>query len=134
MLARARCGKPGHFIAACPTNGDPKFDKPAHRMRPVGIPKSMLKKVAPPPSEGAEADASRSGLVDRDGSLVTMVAYDTSFFRATERKKDHLEAVSVPDELKCPVTKQLFRNAVLLPCCGAGEAEGTKSLPLDLQN
>ena len=28
------------------------------------------------------------------------------------------DAEQVPEELRCPVTKSLFRDAVLLPCCG----------------
>ena len=119
-----RCSKPGHFIAQCPTNGDPRYDKAVVRRAPVGIPKSMLKKLAPPPPEGAEPDPNaRGGLIDRDGSIVAMVADEAQFAKATERRRDHLEDVAVPEELKCPVTHTLFRNAVLLPCCGASVSD-----------
>ena len=118
-----RCNKPGHFIAACPTNGDPKFDKPAKQMRAVGIPRSMLKRVVPTAAEGADGDEPRGGMVDLDGSSVKMVADDAQFLRTTEKSKAVLDSAALPDELRCPITKTLFRNAVLLPCCGASVSD-----------
>ena len=97
----------------CPTNGDSRYDKPVKNRAPVGIPKSMLKRVAPAPAEGADGEPS-AGLVDADGYTVTMVADDAQFRKATEKVQPQLETTAVPDELKCPITKTLFRNAVLL--------------------
>ena len=34
-----------------------------------------------------------------------------------------LDAEQVPEELRCPVTKRLFRDAVLLPCCGVSVSD-----------
>eukprot|EP00900_Chrysochromulina_parva_P002192 jgi/Chrpa1/11974/Chrysochromulina_OHIO_Genome00003768-RA len=86
-------------LAATSTGGDPR--------------------LAPPPKEGEAADVTVGGLIDRDGSIVRMVADDSQFFHLTERRKDHLDLSAVPNELKCPISKRLLRDAVLLPCCGA---------------
>ena len=34
-----------------------------------------------------------------------------------------LDAEQVPEELRCPVTMRLFRDAVLLPCCGVSVSD-----------
>lgn len=69
-----RCGKPGHWIDQCPTNGDPTFDKVRVR-RPTGIPQSMLRSV-PVPSSG-------TGLQLRSGQFVTLQPNEEEFARQT---------------------------------------------------
>ena len=124
-----RCNKPGHFIQACPTNGDPKFDKPIKPKLPVGIPKSMLKRVGQAPEDATDG-AVVGGLVDRDNFIVKMVSDDATFKKQVEKKQVVIDQASVPAELKCPVTQALFRNAVLLPCCGASVSDDAIALAL----
>jgi len=39
--------------------------------------------------------------------------------KRTPSTHEQVDAEAVPDELKCPITKTLFRDPVVLPCCGA---------------
>jgi len=95
-----RCGKPGHFIRNCPTNGDSRFDVPKAK-RTTGIPRTFLgttEGTASPPSRSSpslpETDSKTKGK-DKD----------------TANKK-------VPSELRCPTCNNLLADAVLIPCCG----------------
>lgn len=47
-----RCNQPGHLIAACPTNGDPAYDRKFSK-RSTGIPQCQLIKVADESVHGA---------------------------------------------------------------------------------
>jgi hypothetical protein len=40
-----RCGKTGHELSACPTNGDPAYDKYQITPKLLAVPKSSAKKV-----------------------------------------------------------------------------------------
>merc|ERR1719502_284877 len=59
-----------------------------------------------------------------------MVADDKQFAQATERRRAELAVGDVPAELRCPMTNALFRNAVLLPCCGASVSDDAISQAL----
>ncbi|GJD08191.1 Uncharacterized RING finger protein [Galdieria sulphuraria] len=69
-----RCGKPGHWIHHCPTNGDPNFDIVRVR-RPTGIPRSMLQSV--------EAPIRGTGLRTPGGEFVTLKPNQDEFSRRT---------------------------------------------------
>eukprot|EP00871_Galdieria_phlegrea_P000241 jgi/Galph1/1217/GphlegSOOS_G6086.1 len=69
-----RCGKPGHWIHHCPTNGDPNFDIVRVR-RPTGIPRSMLQSV--------EAPVRGTGLRTPGGEFVTLKPNEDEFSRRT---------------------------------------------------
>ncbi|CAM6015692.1 unnamed protein product [Sphagnum balticum] len=100
-----RCGQPGHFIQHCPTNGDPTYDM--RRMKPpVGIPKTRLK-----------ADQEGSYILP-DGSVAVMQPDETVF----AKEADALLAIrpiliEPPPELRCPLCKNIFKDAVMIPCC-----------------
>ena len=93
-----RCNKPGHFIQACPTNGDPKFDKAVKPKLPVGIPKSMLKRVGQAP-EG-EDGAMTGGLVDRDIHFIVKMVSDDATFRSRWRS-GRWSSTSRPSPMSC---------------------------------
>ena len=112
-----RCNTPGHYIQFCPTNGDSKFDQ-VKRRTPVGIPRSQLKTVATTADEGIEG-----GLQMPDGSIARMTPDEARFDKHQAKHQAQLDAEQVPEELKCPVTNSLFRDAVLLPCCGASVSD-----------
>jgi hypothetical protein len=43
-----RCGRPGHYIQHCPTNNDPRFNKPPAQkpqQRMLGVPTTAVTKV-----------------------------------------------------------------------------------------
>lgn len=69
-----RCNKPGHWIAKCPTNGDPAFDRVKVRP-PTGIPRSMLRNV--------DAPEKGTGLQDSSGQFVTLRPNEEEFARQT---------------------------------------------------
>ncbi|XP_024400814.1 E3 ubiquitin ligase PARAQUAT TOLERANCE 3 [Physcomitrium patens] len=100
-----RCGQPGHFIQHCPTNGDPTFDM--RKMKsPVGIPKTQLK-----------ADQEGSYILP-DGSVAVMQPDESVFAKEADAllaiRPTYLEP---PPELKCPLCGNIFRDAVMIPCC-----------------
>ena len=64
-----RCGTKGHWIHDCPTNNDREWDNRPRFKRTTGIPKSMLKKVEAPTTEGAQSGASLP-MVTSDGEYV----------------------------------------------------------------
>jgi protein MPE1 len=58
-----RCGKSGHYLNMCPTNGDVAFDGPRLK-KTTGIPKMFLKTVKREDAEG------KNVMVTADGDLV----------------------------------------------------------------
>ncbi|KAL1519430.1 hypothetical protein AB1Y20_022953 [Prymnesium parvum] len=122
-----RCNQTGHFIQFCPTNGDPKFDAANKRRMPVGIPRDRLEVIATADTEDGERI---SGFQMPDGSIARMVADESQFVKATKDSSSKVDDADVPEELRCPVTRKLFRNAVLLPCCGASVSDNAVSQAL----
>jgi hypothetical protein len=83
------------------------------RRAPVGIPMRNLQKIA----SSSDADIP-GGFLMADGSIARMVADERMFSKATSKSHEKVDAEAVPEELKCPITKKLFRDPVVLPCCG----------------
>eukprot|EP00063_Salmo_salar_P069409 XP_014044244.1 PREDICTED: E3 ubiquitin-protein ligase RBBP6-like isoform X2 [Salmo salar] len=48
-----RCGKNGHHIRNCPTNGEKGFEPPQRIKKSTGIPRSFMKEVDDPSIKGA---------------------------------------------------------------------------------
>eukprot|EP00011_Vannellida_sp_DIVA3-517-6-12_P007638 CAMPEP_0114628906 /NCGR_PEP_ID=MMETSP0168-20121206/13074_1 /TAXON_ID=95228 ORGANISM="Vannella sp., Strain DIVA3 517/6/12" /NCGR_SAMPLE_ID=MMETSP0168 /ASSEMBLY_ACC=CAM_ASM_000044 /LENGTH=412 /DNA_ID=CAMNT_0001840327 /DNA_START=118 /DNA_END=1352 /DNA_ORIENTATION=- len=110
-----RCGKPGHFISNCPTNGDPAYDKQKARA-PIGIPKAFLKPVEDPESLGGGA------LLMPGGGFAVMMQGNSAEFNklqsAVEAGSSGGAAGVVPNEMECPLCHELLNDAVMSPCCG----------------
>lgn len=107
-----RCGQKGHYIANCPTNADPNFDKPRLK-KSTGIPRAFLKTVA-----GTPGDTSGGVLVTPDGSLVVAVSNDQEWQKislATSRAV--INPDSVPDHLRCKICSLLINEPVCCPAC-----------------
>uniref|UniRef100_A0A7S1PHR6 DWNN domain-containing protein n=1 Tax=Percolomonas cosmopolitus TaxID=63605 RepID=A0A7S1PHR6_9EUKA len=103
-----RCGQPNHYIQDCPTNGDPKFN--VKRMkRPIGIPTTQLQKV-----DVAQA-GEKGAMVLPGGQIAVMKPNEAGFAKEVESST---KIVEVPQFLKCPMCKGLFKNAVVAHCCG----------------
>lgn len=126
-----RCGSIDHWIQACPTNGDPKFDNQPRIKRTTGIPKSFLRVVDKPEllqNDGLVDDTKgpKSYMVNSEGQFVVQVP-DQAAWEAFQKKnamsKEQeavLEARSkeIADRgLQCPVEKHIFVNPVKTPCC-----------------
>ncbi|GBC04691.1 hypothetical protein RclHR1_05810003 [Rhizophagus clarus] len=113
-----RCGQKGHWIQACPTNGDRSFDHMKVR-KTTGIPRSFLQKVEQvPPGKGV--------LVTQDGNLVIAQANDAAWQKFHARQKSYVttnevleDTFPVPQELQCMICSRLLREAVITPCCQA---------------
>ncbi|KAF3027699.1 hypothetical protein E8E15_006651 [Penicillium rubens] len=69
-----RCREKGHWIQACPTNNDPKYDGKYRVKRSTGIPRSLQTKVEKPESlapDGSTEDSRNTGvMVNADGDFV----------------------------------------------------------------
>ncbi|CAM0944739.1 unnamed protein product [Alopecurus aequalis] len=99
-----RCKVPGHFIQHCPTNGDTRYD--VRRMKPpTGIPKSML--MATP--DGSYALPSGAGAVLKPN--------EAAFEREIEGLPTTRSVGDLPPELRCPLCKEVMKDAVLTSKC-----------------
>uniref|UniRef100_I1QUR8 DWNN domain-containing protein n=1 Tax=Oryza glaberrima TaxID=4538 RepID=I1QUR8_ORYGL len=99
-----RCKVPGHFIQHCPTNGDARFDM--KRMKPpTGIPKSML--MATP--DGSYALPSGAGAVLKPN--------EAAFEKEIEGLPTTRSLGDLPPELRCPLCKEVMKDAVLTSKC-----------------
>ncbi|RUS30822.1 hypothetical protein BC938DRAFT_478920, partial [Jimgerdemannia flammicorona] len=123
-----RCGQKGHYINNCPTNGDKEFDKHPRIKRTTGIPRSFLKVVEEPKG----AVTSGGVMVTPRGDLVVAQADSSTWDKlmaksattltlgtsSTGDLADLYNSVPVRSDLECPICKGLFREAVVIPCCG----------------
>ncbi|EOA15457.1 hypothetical protein CARUB_v10004124mg [Capsella rubella] len=100
-----RCNVPGHFIQHCSTNGDPNYD--VKRVKPpTGIPKSML--MATP--DGSYSLPS--------GAVAVLKPNEDAFEKEMEGLPSTTRSVGeFPPELKCPLCKEVMRDAALTSKC-----------------
>ncbi|KAJ0974104.1 hypothetical protein J5N97_016069 [Dioscorea zingiberensis] len=99
-----RCKVPGHFIQHCPTNGDPNYD--IKRVKPpTGIPKSML--MATP--DGSYALPS--------GAVAVLKPNEAAFEKEIEGLPSTRPVNDLPPELRCPLCKEVMKDAVLTSKC-----------------
>ncbi|URE15418.1 DWNN [Musa troglodytarum] len=99
-----RCKVPGHFIQHCPTNGDPNYD--IKRVKPpTGIPKSML--MATP--DGSYALPS--------GAVAVLKPNEAAFEKEIEGLPTTRSVSDLPPELRCPLCKEVMKDAVLTSKC-----------------
>lgn len=107
-----RCGQKGHYIANCPTNADPNFDKPRLK-KSTGIPRAFLKTVA-----GTPGDASGGVLVTPDGSLVVAMSNDQEWQKiSSATTRAIIKPESVPEHLRCKICSLLLNEPTCCPSC-----------------
>ncbi|KAM6367545.1 E3 ubiquitin-protein ligase RBBP6-like [Alca torda] len=115
-----RCGKPGHYIKNCPTNGDKNF-KPVPRIKKsTGIPRSFMMEVKDPNTKGA--------LLTKSGTYAIPIINAEAYARGKKEKPTFLPVEPsssssssenpVPDELLCLICKEIMTDAAVIPCCG----------------
>lgn len=107
-----RCGQKGHYIAYCPTNTDPNFDKPKLK-KSTGIPRSFLKTVS-----ATDESAGAGVLVTPDGSLVVAVSNDQAWQKVSiAASRSAIDQTAVPAELKCMICTNLMNEPMCCPAC-----------------
>jgi Zn finger protein HypA/HybF involved in hydrogenase expression len=67
-----------------------------------------------------------------DGNFAKIMPNESEFSKQVVSSKSLVED-EVPSGLKCPICKNIFNNAVLIPCCGTSFCDGciTKTLVED---
>ncbi|KAJ6140439.1 hypothetical protein N7470_010444 [Penicillium chermesinum] len=127
-----RCREKGHWIQACPTNNDPKFDGKYRVKRSTGIPRSLQTKVEKPESlapDGSSDDSRNTGvMVNADGDFVIAKPDKASWELYQEKAKASAaaaaEAAAAEESkvlqargLECPIDKRMFLEPTKTPCC-----------------
>jgi protein MPE1 len=122
----------GHWIQACPTNNDPKFDGKYRVKRSTGIPRSLQTKVDKPESlapDGSTEDLRNTGvMVNADGDFVIAkpdkAAWELYQEKAKASAAAAAEAVAAEESkalqargLECPIDKRMFLEPTKTPCC-----------------
>ncbi|EEP80830.1 conserved hypothetical protein [Uncinocarpus reesii 1704] len=127
-----RCREKGHWIQACPTNNDPKFDGRYRVKRSTGIPRSFQKQVDKPDSrvlDGSDDDPKLSGvMVNADGDFVIAepdkASWELYQEKASAAAAAAAEIAAVENgrhlrsrNLLCPIDKRMFLAPTKTPCC-----------------
>ncbi|OQD62349.1 hypothetical protein PENPOL_c012G07892 [Penicillium polonicum] len=127
-----RCREKGHWIQACPTNNDPKFDGKYRVKRSTGIPRSLQTKVDKPESlapDGSTEDSRNTGvMVNADGDFVIAkpdkAAWELYQEKAKASAAAAAEAAAAEESkalqargLECPIDKRMFLEPTKTPCC-----------------
>ncbi|KAJ5455814.1 RING finger protein [Penicillium daleae] len=127
-----RCREKGHWIQACPTNNDPKFDGKYRVKRSTGIPRSLQTKVEKPDSlapDGSNDDSRNTGvMVNADGDFVVArpdkAAWELYQEKAKASAAAAAEAAAAEESkvlqargLECPIDKRMFLEPTQTPCC-----------------
>ncbi|GIJ98954.1 hypothetical protein Aspvir_001076 [Aspergillus viridinutans] len=127
-----RCREKGHWIQACPTNNDPKFDGKYRVKRSTGIPRSLQTKVEKPESlalDGSNEDLRNTGvMVNADGDFVIAkpdkAAWELYQEKAKASSAAAAEAAAAEYSkelqswgLECPIDKRMFLEPTKTPCC-----------------
>ncbi|BFZ58021.1 Protein mpe1 [Savitreella phatthalungensis] len=134
-----RCGEKGHWIQACPTNGDENFDNRKRVKRTTGIPRSQLQKidadtagvsvdgtVAVGPDGKPVEDAGNGVMVTAEGESVVFVPDAASwetYQRSAEQSalaRREQEKAALPEgfeDIACSICGKVAKDAVKVPCC-----------------
>lgn len=117
-----RCNVKGHWIQACPTNGDPDHTQPFQAKRTTGIPRSFLKTVEKP----VDGEAAKGIMLNADGEYVQVMT-DTKAWEKFQEKANASKAQAASADaaskeirergLECPIDKRRFVDPVKTPCC-----------------
>ncbi|KAL4885381.1 DWNN domain-containing protein [Aspergillus karnatakaensis] len=122
----------GHWIQACPTNNDPKFDGKYRVKRSTGIPRSLQTKVEKPESlmlDGSSEDLRNTGvMVNADGDFIITKPDQASWELYQEKVKANAAAAAEAAAaersrelqargLECPIDKRMFLEPTKTPCC-----------------
>ncbi|XP_067087747.1 E3 ubiquitin-protein ligase RBBP6 [Osmerus mordax] len=114
-----RCGKNGHYIRNCPTNGDKSFEAPQRIKKSTGIPRSFMMEVDDPSIKGAMlTNTGRYAIPTIDAEAYAIGKKEKPPFVAQAKSSSEEDEDPIPDELLCLLCKDLMTDAVVIPCCG----------------
>ncbi|XP_024539207.1 E3 ubiquitin ligase PQT3-like isoform X1 [Selaginella moellendorffii] len=99
-----RCNEPGHYIQHCPTNKDPSYNIKRVKL-PTGIPRTML--VANPDGSYAMPN----------GEIAVLRPNEELFEKEVVSLTSNKVVNEVPPELRCPLCKDVLKDAVLTSKC-----------------
>ncbi|KAM6193781.1 E3 ubiquitin-protein ligase RBBP6-like, partial [Sarcoramphus papa] len=116
-----RCGKPGHYIKNCPTNGDKDFEPVPRMKKSTGIPRSFMMEVKDPNTKGA--------MLTNTGKYAIPIINAEAYARGKKEKppfspEEPSSSSSsssddrIPEDLLCLICKDTMTDAVVIPCCG----------------
>lgn len=108
-----RCGQKGHYIANCPTNTDPNYNRPKIR-KTTGIPKTFLKPVEARTDGDFGAQPPSNVLISADGNLVMLETNDELWSKVSGI---HRVPDSAPEHYKCPFCTRILTDPVYFSCC-----------------
>lgn len=107
-----RCGKPGHLIQRCPTNGDCRFDKKVMK-RGAGIPQSHLRMLS-----AEEAKLQNNVMQLPDGTFAVHRGVPELFDPLKINAIQNRDARAlVPHHLVCVMCNKLLRSAMKIQSC-----------------
>lgn len=125
-----RCGMTGgkeesHWIWECPTNDDPNHMKKVRTAK--GVPRKFLRKVTLEEAQELSAGGVTFTLPGHSGHYIFdhEAPEEEKKMRLGDTVKEKVVtaftvgATEVESSLKCPLCHQMFRQALLTPCCGA---------------
>ncbi|KAJ7305937.1 hypothetical protein JRQ81_010303 [Phrynocephalus forsythii] len=114
-----RCGKPGHYIKICPTNGDKNFESVPRIKKSTGIPRSFMMEVQDPNTKGAMlTNTGKYAIPTIDAEAYAIGKKEKPPFLPEEPSSSSSEEDPIPDELLCLICKDIMTDAVVIPCCG----------------
>lgn len=108
-----RCGQKGHWIQACPTNGDETFDNRVRIKRTTGIPRSQLQKI-----ENIDGVDPANVMINAEGESVMFVP-DSKSWESYKEIQEHNKDEELPadHELACAICHKLLKAPHKTPCC-----------------
>lgn len=127
-----RCGQPGHWIRACPTNNDPNFEGRPRFKRTTGIPRSRQKIIEKPTEldengnpdlsklpKGAMCNAEGQWVVAEDDHATWEKIQDKQNAAAAKAKEAEVDEAEIRERgLECSLHKGIIVQPVKTPCCG----------------
>ena len=129
-MERALLTCTGHWIQACPTNNDPKFDGKYRVKRSTGIPRSLQTKVEKPEVQELDNEDLRNTgvMVNADGDFVIAKPDKATWELYQEKAKASAAAVAETAAaehskelqargLECPIDKRMLLEPTKTPCC-----------------
>ena len=112
-----RCGQKGHYIANCPTNADPNYNRPKIR-KTTGIPKTFLKPVEARTDGEFGNQPPNNVLISAEGNLVMLETNDELWSKVSGiHRVPALDSDSAPEHFKCPICTRILTDPVYFSCC-----------------
>lgn len=114
----SRCGRPGHYIQNCPTKGGERFEPRPRIKRSTGIPRRFMVEVKDPNVQGAKLTNTGTYAVPTiEAEAYAIGKKERPPFLPEEPSSSSEKDDPIPDELLCPLCKDIVTDAAVIPCC-----------------